>query len=59
MKRLAWLLIALSLNALAAPAPWYWWVSEYDGKRFCSQTSPGEGWHRLDRPYRNSRCERG
>lgn len=44
--------------ALADPAPWYQWRSKVDGKVFCAQTSPGEGWERLAQAYRDARCER-
>lgn len=30
----------------AAPAPWYYWRSQVDGRRMCAQTSPGTGWTR-------------
>lgn len=42
--------------ALAAPAPWYLWKSTVDGKTFCSQTPPGDGWMRFKGPFDNGRC---
>lgn len=42
--------------ALAAPAPWYLWKSNADGKTFCSQASPGDGWFRFKGPFDNGRC---
>lgn len=48
----------LALGALAAPAPWYLWRSKLDGKTFCQQISPGEGWERVGGPFRDSRCEK-
>lgn len=49
-------LMALSLAAQAAPAPWFWWESKATGQRTCSQTSPGEGWLRAGGPFNNSQC---
>jgi hypothetical protein len=45
-------------HLFAAPAPWYKWRSKVDGKEFCSQISPGEGWERLAIPYKDARCEK-
>jgi hypothetical protein len=56
MLALVWLLLVQA--ALADPAPWYQWRSKVDGKVFCAQTSPGEGWERLAQAYRDARCER-
>ena len=50
-------LLCLWLGAVAAPAPWYLWKSRVDGKAFCFQASPGEGWERVDGPFRDARCE--
>ncbi|WP_134514816.1 hypothetical protein, partial [Pseudomonas aeruginosa] len=36
------------LAAQAAPAPFYKWQSKLDGQVACMQTSPGDGWVRLD-----------
>ncbi|WP_129446069.1 hypothetical protein [Pseudomonas aeruginosa] len=44
------------LAAQAAPAPFYKWQSKLDGQVACRQTSPGDGWVRLDGPYRDLRC---
>ncbi|TAK89983.1 MAG: hypothetical protein EPO06_10960 [Burkholderiaceae bacterium] len=49
-------LVCLSLALLAAPAPWYRWSSEVDGKVVCAQTSPGAGWVRLPGAYRDVHC---
>lgn len=51
-------LLCLSLGAVAAPAPWYLWRSKVDGKTFCFQVSPGEGWERVDGPFRDARCKK-
>lgn len=48
----------LALGAMAAPAHWYLWRSKLDGKTFCQQVSPGEGWERVGGPFRDSRCEK-
>lgn len=48
----------LVLGAVAAPAHWYLWRSKLDGKTFCHQISPGEGWERVDGPFRDLRCEK-
>jgi hypothetical protein len=50
------LLFAGSL--LAQPAPWYQWRSKLNGKIFCNQTSPGEGWERVSGPFKDARCEK-
>ncbi|MCF7200730.1 hypothetical protein [Pseudomonas oligotrophica] len=43
--------------ALAGPAPYYQWQSKLDGTVICRQTSPGDGWQRLDeRAYRDLHC---
>lgn len=47
-----------AISALAAPAPWYKWRSKVDGKTFCTQGIPGQGWERVGGPYRNARCEK-
>ncbi len=54
-------LLALSLflpiAASAAPAPYYQWQSKLDGTIICRQTSPGEGWQRLnERAFRDLNC---
>jgi hypothetical protein len=49
--------LAMSIGAFAAPASWYLWKSRLDGKTFCLQTSPGEGWERVAGPFKDSRCE--
>jgi hypothetical protein len=52
-----------SCYALAAPAPYYKWVSLDDGTVICSQSSPGEGWQLgsgrfggSSGPFKDSRC---
>lgn len=48
----------LALSALAAPAPWFLWESQLNGRRVCAQASPGPGWTRLTGPFRDARCLR-
>jgi hypothetical protein len=50
------LLSLTSPLALAAPAPWFKWKSQLDGKIACLQVSPGEGWMRENGPYPDARC---
>lgn len=45
------------ISVLAAPAPWYKWRSKLNGKEFCTQTFPGNGWERSSGPYKDARCE--
>ncbi|MGE4406918.1 hypothetical protein [Pseudomonas sp.] len=54
-------LFALSLSVSgvvsAVPAPYYQWQSKLDGTVICRQTSPGEGWQRLnERAFRDLNC---
>jgi hypothetical protein len=49
-------LCLVSLPALAAPAPWFKWKSQLDGKIACLQVSPGAGWQRESGPYPDARC---
>jgi hypothetical protein len=49
---------SVSQPAQAAQAPWYWWQSTLSGKQICRQTSPGEGWQQLAKPYLDARCQR-
>ena len=51
-------LLACSTLALAAPAPWHWWKSRLDGRLYCAQTSPGNGWVRADGPFDNAQCKK-
>lgn len=44
-------------NVFAQPAPWYKWSSKLNGKEFCAQTSPGDGWEKVSGPYQDARCE--
>lgn len=43
---------------LAAPAPYFLWMSRIDGSRVCVQTSLGEGWQKMGGPYADSRCRK-
>jgi len=52
---LAMLAVATTMAA-AGPAPWYKWQSKVNGKIFCQQTSPGEGWVKHSGPYKDARC---
>jgi len=52
------LLILGSTQALAAPAPYYLWMSKVDGSRVCSQTPLGEGWQKMGGPFKDSRCRK-
>jgi len=44
------------VSVLAAPAPWHKWRSKLDGKEFCAQISPGDGWEKVSGPYKDARC---
>jgi hypothetical protein len=50
--------ILFCASLFAAPAPWYKWRSKLNGKEFCTQTSPGEGWEQVRIPYKDARCEK-
>lgn len=50
------LLFAVSAVSIAASAPWYQWKSKLDGKLFCGQTKPGDGWIQDSGPYKDARC---
>jgi len=50
------LFLSLSAPSVARPAAWYWWVSSNSDARVCWQTSPGTGWIREARPFRDARC---
>lgn len=43
--------------ALAAPAPWYYWRSQVDGRRVCAQASPGAGWMRDSPAFEGPGCQ--
>ena len=61
MKAKLAVLATLSLFAVAAaadPAPWHLWKSRLDGKTYCAQTSPGEGWKKNDGSFSNARCRK-
>ena len=47
---------ALATSAVAQPAPWYKWRSKLNGKEFCLQTSPGDGWELASGPYKDGNC---
>ena len=44
-------------TALAAPAPWYWWVSKVDGQRVCAQHMPSKGWEKAEGPFAQAGCQ--
>ena len=50
------LFAALPGASIAKPAAWYWWTSRVGDERICSQTSPGSGWYREPRPFRDGHC---
>jgi hypothetical protein len=56
-------ILLASFYVMAAPAPYYKWVSLEDGTVICAQTSPGEGWELgsgrfggSSGPFKDSRC---
>lgn len=58
-------ILAITLLALlpawathAAPAPYYLWMSRFDGSRVCSQTPLGEGWQLMGGPFKDARCQK-
>jgi len=57
-KATAIIAMCLVAGVVAAPAPWYKWRSKVNGRVFCLQNSPGEGWDRTAGPFKDSRCER-
>lgn len=52
------LLFLLPAISHAAPAPYYLWMSLFDGSRVCSQTPLGEGWKLMGGPYKDARCRK-
>jgi hypothetical protein len=50
--------LLFSLPATSAPAPWYKWISTFDRRIVCTQTSPGEGWALYAGPYQDAQCRR-
>jgi len=50
------LIAALPGLSLARPAPWYWWASSVGEARICAQTSPGSGWLKEPRAFRDAHC---
>ncbi|MDP3538255.1 MAG: hypothetical protein Q8S26_06075 [Azonexus sp.] len=50
------LLIAVSMPSQARPAPWYWWAGSTKNAKVCAQTSPGSGWLREARAFKDSHC---
>ncbi len=55
---LAIVMLLATAAASAGPAPWYQYRSKLDNTIVCSQTPLGDGWERLNIPYRDSRCEK-
>ncbi len=54
---LAAALLAATVSAGAAPAPWFWWESKLDGQRVCAQFMPEQGWRKAEGPFRNAQCQ--
>lgn len=48
--------LLISLTVIAAPAPWYLWKSKLNGELWCTQIPPGEGWLKLNGPYKDAHC---
>ena len=58
VQRLGWALLVVAIApSHAAPAPWYYWRSTYDGARVCAQASPGFGWARDSAAYEGPGCQ--
>jgi hypothetical protein len=53
---LAMTILSVTTATYAQSAPYYWWKSKIDGKRYCLQTSPGDGWARDSGPFKDARC---
>lgn len=51
-------LLAASLAAVAAPAPWYQWRSKIDDFTVCKQFSPGDGWYVARGPFQDGNCKK-
>jgi len=49
--------LLVSFSVTAAPAPWYLWKSKLNNNVWCTQTLPGEGWIKLDGPYKDAHCK--
>ena len=50
-------LACVAALAAPAPAPWYYWHSQVDGRRICAQTSPGAGWTRDSAAFEGPGCQ--
>jgi len=50
-------LMLLSVQSWAAPAPWYQWRSKLDGELICRQVSPGPGWEKAIGPFQDPHCK--
>lgn len=50
--------LLMTAIAVAGPAAWYQWRSKLEPSFLCSQTSPGEGWEKLNGPFSDARCEK-
>lgn len=59
IKNIVFVVVGLlvSFAVSAAPAPWYLWKSKLDGSMWCTQTLPGDGWVKLDGPYKDAHCK--
>ena len=58
LRLLALCALLTSTLSVAAPAHWHWWQSKLDGRLFCSQASPGSGWDKQPRAFRDMHCKR-
>ena len=57
MRKGAVLLALTCATAIAAPAPWFKWRSQADGKEVCAQTMPG-AWEKVRGPYMDAQCKK-
>lgn len=57
MRLLLLVLWLATIQAHAAPAPWYYWRSKVDGARICAQASPGPGWERDSPAHDGPGCQ--
>ncbi|NBA95747.1 hypothetical protein [Pseudomonas sp. R5(2019)] len=49
-------LLLLTLQAQAAPAPFFRWQSLATGRYLCAQVDPGKGWMKFAGPFNNAGC---
>ena len=49
--------LLLSMSLAARPAPWFLWKSKLDGKTYCAQASPGDGWEKTGGPFSDAHCQ--